>query len=220
MCRSPVFCRRPVAHRLIAGREIPASTRIVTYVSRGFESMRGFDIFMRAARVIAQEYPDVLFVVVGSDRVCYGGDEKHIRHPTFREHVVAGGDYDLSKFLFTGLVPVSTLVDILSISDLHIYLTVPFVLSWSLLNALACGCTVLASNTAPVVEMMVDGENGLLVDFFDVDGLVQRAVEVLRDPTAFRTLGERGAALIGERYALGVTLPRLVGLFDRVVREG
>ena len=175
---------------------------------------------MRAARVIAQEYPDVLFVVVGSDRVCYGGDEKHIRHPTFREHVVAGGDYDLSKFLFTGLVPVSTLVDILSLSDLHIYLTVPFVLSWSLLNALACGCTVLASNTAPVVEMMVDGENGLLVDFFDVDGLVQRAVEVLRDPTAFRTLGERGAALIGERYALGVTLPRLVGLFDRVVREG
>ena len=68
--------------------------------------------------------------------------------------------------------------------------------------------------------MMVDGENGLLVDFFDVDRLARRAVEVLRDPTAFRTLGERGAALIAERYALGVTLPRLVGLFERVVHGG
>ncbi len=212
-----VFCRRPERIRLIAGREIPASTRIVTYVSRGFESMRGFDIFMRAARVIAREYPDVLFVVVGSDRVCYGGDEKHIRHTTFREHVLAGDDYDLSKFLFTGLVPVSTLVDILSLSDLHIYLTVPFVLSWSLMNALACGCTVLASNTAPVVEMIADGENGLLVDFFDVEGLARRAVEVLRDPSAFRVLGERGAALVAERYALASTLPRLLGLFERVV---
>ena len=180
--------------------------------------MRGFDIFMRAARLIARECPDVLFVVVGSDRVCYGGDAKHIRHATFREHVLAGADYDMSKFLFTGVVPVSTLVDILSLSDLHIYLTVPFVLSWSMMDALACGCTVLASNTAPVVEMIAEGENGLLVDFFDVEGLARRAVEVLRDPPAFRLLGERAAELITERYALGVTLPKLLSLFERVVR--
>ncbi len=215
-----VFRRRLGAARVIAGRQIPASTRIVTYVSRGFESMRGFDIFMRAARLVAREYPGVLFVVVGSDRVCYGGDAKHIRHATFREHVLAGDDYDMSKFLFTGTVPVSTLVDILSYSDLHIYLTVPFVLSWSLVDALACGCTVLASNTAPVVEMIADGENGLLVDFFDVEGLARRAVEVLRDPPAFRLLGERAASLVAERYALGVTLPKLLGLFERVVRGG
>jgi len=215
-----VFHRRQQVPRVIAGREIPASTRIVTYVSRGFESMRGFDIFMRAARLIAREYPDVLFIVVGSDRICYGGDAKHIRHGTFREHVLASDDYDLSKFVFTGLVPVSTLVDILSLSDLHVYLTVPFVLSWSLMNALACGCTVLASNTAPVVEMISDGENGLLVVFFDVEGLARRAVDVLRDPSAFRPLGERAATRIAERYALGVTLPSLVDLFERVVQSG
>jgi glycosyltransferase involved in cell wall biosynthesis len=189
----------------------------VTYVSRGFESMRGFDLFMKAARRIYREFPDVLFVVVGSDRICYGGDSKHIRHATFREHVLAQDDYDLSKFAFTGTVPTSTLVDLLSLSDLHIYLTVPFVLSWSLMNALACGCTVLASDTAPVREMIVDGENGLLVDFFDVDGLARRALEVLRDPSAFRTLGERGAAFIEERYSLRVTLPRMVALFERAV---
>ena len=211
-----VFRRRTGIPRVIAGRPVPDSTRIVTYVSRGFESMRGFDIFMRTARLIAREYPDVFFVVVGADRVCYGGDEKHIRHATFREHVLAGDDYDLSRFVFTGLVPVSELVDILSFSDLHIYLTVPFVLSWSLMNALACGCTVLASSTAPVVEMITEGENGLLFDFFDVHGLADRAVEVLRDPRKFRNLGERAAAFIAERYALDVTLPRLLSMFERV----
>ena len=85
-----------------------------------------------------------------------------------------------------------TLVDILSLSDLHVYLTVPFVLSWSLLDALACGCTVLASDTAPVREVIQDGTNGLLADFFDVDGLAEKAVAVLWDPAAYRSLGERG----------------------------
>ncbi len=215
-----VFHRRPGAARLIAGRQIPASNANRDVRQPGFRVDARVRRLHAPARLIAQIYPDVLFVVVGSDRVCYGGDGKHIRHATFREHVLAGGDYDMSKFLFTGMVPVSTLVNILSLSDLHIYLTVPFVLSWSLMDALACGCTVLASSTAPVVEMIADGENGLLVDFFDVEGLAQRAVEVLRDPPAFRPLGERAAALIAERYALGVTLPKLLSLFERVVRGG
>jgi len=213
-----VYRRRQGIPRRIGDRVIPDSTRIVTYVSRGFESMRGFDIFMQAAKRIYESYPDVLFVVVGADRICYGGDEKRIKHKTFREHVLAQDDYDLSKFHFTGVVPVPTLVDIFSLSDLHIYLTVPFVLSWSLMNALACGCTVLASNTAPVREMIVDGENGLLEDFFDVDGLANRAVEVLRDPAAYRHLGERGAEMIEQRYALSVMLPRLVDLFERAAQ--
>ena len=88
-----VYHRRSGMPRQIAGRDVPDSTRIVTYVSRGFESMRGFDIFMRAAKRIYQRDPDVLFVVVGSDRVCYGGDEKFIKHKTFREHVLAQDDY-------------------------------------------------------------------------------------------------------------------------------
>jgi glycosyltransferase involved in cell wall biosynthesis len=117
-----VFRRRADLPRRAGGRVIAPSTRIVTYVSRGFESMRGFDIFMRAAKGIYREFPDVLFIVVGSDRICYGGDQNHIRHPTFREHVLARDDYDLSKFLFTGQVSVDELVNLLSLSDLHIYL--------------------------------------------------------------------------------------------------
>jgi glycosyltransferase involved in cell wall biosynthesis len=215
-----VFRRRPNVPRRVGTLEIPESTRIVTYVSRGFESMRGFDIFMRAARRIYREHADVLFVVVGGDRICYGGDERHIRHRTFKEHVLAQDDYDMNKFVFTGLVPTDTLVDLLSLSDLHIYLTVPFVLSWSLMNALACGCVVLASDTEPVREVIVDGETGLLAGFFDVEAFARRALEVLRAPPAFRELGDRAAAMIEDRYALSVTLPRLVDFFERATSGG
>ena len=164
---------------------------------------------------LPSDIPDVVFVVVGSDRICYGGDEKHIRHKTFREHVLAQDDYDLSKFIFTGMVPTHTLVDLFSLSDLHIYLTVPFVLSWSLLDALACGCTVLASDTAPVREVIADGRNGLLADFFDVESLAEKAVAVLKDPPAYRHLGERSTSMVHERYALDVTLPKLIRWFER-----
>jgi glycosyltransferase involved in cell wall biosynthesis len=215
-----MFHRRANVPRRVGALEISESTRIVTYVSRGFKAMRGFDIFMRAAGRIYREHPDVLFVVVGSDRVCYGGDEKHIRHRTFKDHVLAQDDYDMSKFVFTGLVPTDTLVDLLSLSDLHIYLTVPFVLSWSFMNALACGCVVLASDTEPVREVVVDGETGILAGFFDVDAFARRALEVLRDPTAFRPLGARAAAMIENRYAMAVTLPRLVALFERATSVG
>ncbi len=210
-----LFHRRSNVARRIGEREIAPSTRIVTYVSRGFESLRGFDIFMRAAKRIYEQFPDVIFLVVGSDRICYGGDARHIKHASFREHVLAQDDYDLSKFVFTGTVAPGALVDIFSLSDLHIYLTVPFVLSWSLINALACGCTVLASSTAPVREVVTDGVTGLLADFFDVDGLADRAVAVLRDPAAHRQIGERGVALVHERYALDVTLPRLIQWFEQ-----
>jgi glycosyltransferase involved in cell wall biosynthesis len=209
-----LFHRHPNIPRQVGERIIPPSTRVVTDVSQGFESMRGFDLFMRAAKLIARRHPDVLFVVFGSDRIYYGGDERHIRHKSFREHVLAQDVYDSSKFVFTGTVPPGTLVDLLSLSDLHIYPTVPFVLSWSLINALACGSTVLASDTAPVREVITDGENGLLVDFFDVEGL---AVEVLRDPLAFRHLGRRGVQLVHEHYALDVTLPRHIALFERAM---
>src|SRR6185295_5962215 len=109
------------------------------------------------------------------------------------------------------------LAEVLSLSDLHVYLTVPFVLSWSLLNALACECVVVASDTAPVREVIRDGEEGLLAGFFDVDGLVDRALAVLRDPAGHRPLGRAGRALVAERYDLERTVPKLWELLRRAV---
>jgi glycosyltransferase involved in cell wall biosynthesis len=200
--------------RKIGDRVIPDNVRIVTYVSRGMESIRGFDIFMKAARLLCQRRQDVVFVVVGEDRICYGGDAEFTGCKSFKEYVLARDDYDLSRFIFTGLVPTNTLVQLFAISDLHIYLTVPFVLSWSLMNALACGTTVLASNTPPVREMIRDGHNGLLTDFFDVEALANAANKVLNAPGDYKHLGKAGIDLIRERYSLDVCLPRMLSLYE------
>lgn len=210
-----VWHRREGIPRQIPNQTIGDSTRIVTYVSRGFESMRGFDIFMAVAKKIYTAHPDVIFVCVGQDRVAYGGDTNYIEETSFRDHVLNKDDYDLSRFVFTGLLPPNQLAQLLSISDLHIYLTVPFVLSWSLFNALACGCTVVASDTPPVQELITHDETGLLAPFFDVDALTDHALQVLADPASFRRFGENGQQLIDEKYTLARSLPKMVDLYER-----
>ena len=208
--------RQPPAQRAFGPYTFGPETRIVTYVSRGFESMRGFDIFMRAAKKIYTAYPDVVFLIVGSDRVSYGGDLKFIRDKTFKDFILRQDDFDLKRLLFLGPIKPAELAQVFSLSDLHFYLTVPFVLSWSLLDALACGCTVLASDTAPVREFIRHGETGLLQNFFDVDGFVATALEVLKDPEAYRHLGQAGAQLIREQYSLDVLIPRMTAFYDEV----
>ncbi len=134
----------------------------MTFVSRGLESIRGFDLFMKVADRIARERSDVLFVVVGGEEIHYGWDKLHTGSPSFKQWVLSRGQYDLSRFVFLGRVLPEQLADILRISDLHIYLTAPFVLSWSLLNAMASGCVVLGSDVPPVREVIRPGENGLV----------------------------------------------------------
>ena len=209
-----IWKRNPNVVREIQGRQISPDTKIVTYVSRGFESMRGFDVFMKVAKKICDARKDVVFLCVGSDRVCYGGDLNRIQEQTYREHILKQDNYDLSRFIFTGRVEPHELVDVFSLSYLHIYLTVPFVLSWSLMNSLACGCTVLGSATAPVMEMIKHGENGYVAEFFDVDGLTDLALEVLDDPEKYRKFGQAGAAMIQESYSLEKTLPRMLKLYE------
>jgi glycosyltransferase involved in cell wall biosynthesis len=202
--------------RKVGDRVIPDDVRLVTYVSRGMESMRGFDIFMKAAKLVCDRRQDVIFAVAGQDRVCYGGDERFTGGKSFKDWILSQDHYDLSRFLFLGLVPPRDLARLLAMTDLHIYLTVPFVLSWSLMDALACGATVLASNTAPVREMIENGRNGLLADFFDVEGFARTASEVLDDPAKFKSLGQAGAEMIREKYSLDVCLPKMLNLYQRV----
>jgi glycosyltransferase involved in cell wall biosynthesis len=208
---------QPGLPRRIAGRIVPDDIKIVTYVSRGMESIRGFDIFMKAAKLLCDRRKDVIFVVVGEDRVCYGGDAEFTGGKTFKEWVLARDDYDLSRFIFTGPIPIGALAELFAISDLHIYLTVPFVLSWSLMDALACGVTVLGSDTAPVREMIEPGKNGLLVDFFDIEKMAEVAGQVLDRPRDYKPLGQAGVEMIRERYSLEVCLPRMLALYEDAV---
>ena len=207
--------RRRVGPRRLGNEVLDDDLRVVTYVARGLEAMRGFDVFVQVANRIAAAMPDVVFVVVGAERSVYGNDLRHIRTKTFKEHVLQTERPDLRRFRFLGAIPAAQLVEVLSLSDLHIHLTVPFVLSWSLLNALACECVVLASDVAPVREVIQHDRSGLLAGFSDVEGLAAQAMAVLRDPPAYRRLGAAGRALVEERYGLDRTLPKLERLFAR-----
>lgn len=206
--------------RTIGGQTVGPNTRIVTYCSRGFESMRGFDIFMKSAKRIYTEYPDVLFFIVGTDRIAYGGDDTYIApFKSFKDWTLAQDQYDLSKFVFTGRLAPSELGRLMAASDLHIYLTVPFVLSWSMMDALSCGAVVLASRTAPVQEMIEPGVNGLLADFFDPDDFAAKAVPVLKDPAAFRPLGRAAEERIAQKYSLEAVLPQMLAMYEQAVQK-
>ncbi|HWE39504.1 MAG TPA: glycosyltransferase [Isosphaeraceae bacterium] len=202
--------------RQVAGRSIPEGTRVVTYVARGLESMRGFDLFMRVAGRIARERADVLFVVAGGEGSYYAWDRLHTGSPSFKDWVLSRGDYDPSRFVFLGQVEPERLAEVLALSDLHFYLTVPFCLSWSLFDAMACGAVVLAADVGPVRELVAHGRNGLLAPLFDEDVLVETSLRVLDDPAAFADLGREARRHVEGRYSLDVAIPELAGFFRRV----
>ena len=176
--------------RSLGGRSIPEGTRLVTFVARGLESMRGFDIFLEVAARIARERSDVLFVITGTDQIYYGWDTLHTGGQPFRDWALARTPIDPSRLIFLGHVPPDRLAEVLALSDLHLYLTVPFVLSWSLLNAMSCARVVLGSDVPPVREVIEPGQNGLVEPLFDVDRLTRTALAVLDDPAEYRPLGD------------------------------
>jgi glycosyltransferase involved in cell wall biosynthesis len=208
---------RPAQFR---GLTLDANTRVVTYVARGLESVRGFDIFMRAARRIADEMSDVIFLIAGSERTDYGHELNYLGGKSFKQHVLEQVGYDPGRFHFLGHIPLEELVTLYNLSDVHFYLTVPFVLSWSLMQALASECVVVGSATAPVQEVIDDDVQGLLADFYDVDGLAERALRVLRDPGQYRHLGQAARQRVLERYESRVCHEQLVQFFQSFARPG
>jgi glycosyltransferase involved in cell wall biosynthesis len=215
------FQRRPVPRPTnFRGWNIGPKTRVVTYVSRGLESIRGFDIFMKAAKRIYQTLDDVVFFIAGEERTNYGHELHHLpQGMTFKQWVLAQDQYDHTKFRFLGNIPPPDLVTLYCLSDLHIYLTVPYVLSWSLMQAMATGCTILASATVPVQEVIEPGVNGLLADFYDVDGLAEQALRVLLEPEQYRHLGAAAREHILQKYELKLCTNQLTQLFEDMVGQ-
>jgi glycosyltransferase involved in cell wall biosynthesis len=210
------FYRPGPAPRKIGEKSIPAGTKVVTFVSRGLESIRGFDLFMKLADRIAKVRPDVLFVVAGGEEIHYGWDKLHTGTPSFKQWVLSQQRFDLDRFVFTGRILPERLAEILRISDLHVYLTAPFVLSWSLLDAMASGCVVLASDVPPVCEVIEPGQNGLVEPLFDLDRLTEQALQVLDDPAEFAPLGRAARQTIEERYSLDVCFPPLANFLEQI----
>jgi glycosyltransferase involved in cell wall biosynthesis len=204
-----------------AGLSFRPGDELVSFVARNLEPYRGFHVFLRMLPRLQALRPNAHVVIVGSEGVSYGsapvggGSWKQV---LLRE---LEGQLDLSRIHFVGQVPHPVLHDLFRVAACHVYLTYPFVLSWSLLEAMACGAVVIGSATPPLQEVIRDGENGLLVDFFDGDALAQRIAAVLADPTAHRPLGESARRDVVAGYDLTtVCLPRQLELVDRLALAG
>jgi glycosyltransferase involved in cell wall biosynthesis len=190
---------------------------VVTFVSRNLEPYRGYHIFMRALKKVQKLRPKAHVVIIGADGVSYGRNppEGQTWKKIFLDAVKDG--LDMSRIHFVGRIPYASYLSLLQISMAHIYLTYPFVLSWSMLESMAAGCLVIGSKTAPVEEVIEDGKNGLLVDFFDVDGLADAIVMALRKPGKFNPIRRKARDTIVKNYDLNaVCLPRMLDFFGRV----
>lgn len=196
---------------LPGGRVLHAGDEVLTFVNRNLEPYRGYHIFMRALPAILRARPNAAVVIVGGDEVSYGAAPKDAKG--WKEHFLAEvrGDLDLSRVHFMGKIPYAQFVALMQVSRAHAYLTYPFVLSWSMIEAMAAGCHVVASNTAPVAEAIIDGVNGTLVDFFDVAGWSRALTQALADPGRFAALRAAARRTAIQRYDLRrVCLPRMV----------
>ena len=186
--------------------DLTQAEEIVTYVARGMEPYRGFPQLIETISILQQKRPQCHFVIVGKDRVAYGKNLPDGK--TYKEVMLEKFPLDLSRVHFTDLLPYDEYLQVLQASSVHIYLTRPFVLSWSMLEALATGCLIVASDTAPVTEVIEDGINGLLVNFFDPQQISDRVIEALDNPEKMSTIRTKARETILESYDLANLLPQ------------
>jgi glycosyltransferase involved in cell wall biosynthesis len=201
---------RPSPGLSLPALELPPGTELVTYATRGMEPYRGFPQFMRSVAVLLRRRPGVHVAIAGEDRIAYGN--KLPAGDTWKQRMLAEVDVDPARMHFVGPLPYLQYRDLLRASTVHVYLTIPFVLSWSMLEAMACGCLLVASATPPVEEVVEHGRNGLLVDFFDHEALAAQVLEVLQHPDRYSALRAAARRTIVERYDLGLLLPRQIAL--------
>jgi glycosyltransferase involved in cell wall biosynthesis len=202
------------------GRALHPGDEVLTFVNRNLEPYRGYHIFMRALPEVLAARPDVHVVIVGGDGNSYGsapaegGSWKDVFLAEVRDRL------DLGRVHFVGKLPYGRLVDLFHVTRAHAYLTYPFVLSWSMVEAMAAGALVVGSRTAPVEEVIQDGVTGRLVDFFDVKAWSVALTDALANPDAHQPMRDAARKLVRARYDLrSVCLPRQVELLMRLSRS-
>ncbi len=199
-------------------RHVTKEDEIITFISRNMEPARGFHVFMRALPIIQKARPNARVILVGGNEVSYGAPSKHPNGFRGEMSDEVGHLIDWDRVHFVGKVPYLRLLDIIRISTCHTYLTKPFVLSWSLLESMGLGATIVASDTAPVREAITHGETGLLVDFFDHEALAEQIIDVLADPEKHEHLGPAARQHILENYDFEtVCLPEHIGQMNRLL---
>lgn len=202
----------PNAFLKINQRELNRQTEVITFVNRNLEPYRGYHVFMRTLPEVLKRRPNATILIVGGNDVSYGARPpggKSWKDIFIQEVRPQISEADWRRVYFLGNIPYKEFVHMLQISSVHVYLTYPFVLSWSLLESLSLGCAVVASNTMPLKEVITHEQNGLLVDFFDRQGLANEICRLLENPDLRRSLGRNARSFAQSNYDLNsVCLPR------------
>jgi glycosyltransferase involved in cell wall biosynthesis len=206
-------------YRLPSGELLTAKNEVVTFVARNLEPLRGYHVFMRALPRIMAERPEARILLIGGNGTSYGA--RPSAGTTWQTQFLdeVAGQIDRKRVFFLGHLAYEDYLRALQISSAHVYFSYPFVLSWSLLEAMSTGCVVIASDTAPVREILND-QNGIRVPFFDVDQLAHRVVEALADRNKFLKIRAAARQTILDRYDLTRTcLPALVDFICGDIRD-
>lgn len=201
-----------VAITLNDALELTRDNEVITFVNRNLEPYRGYHIFMRALPNILKRRPNAHVLIVGGDSVSYGAapsNGKKWKDIFWDEVKDQMSHAESSRVHFLGNLPYEYFIPLLQLSRVHVYLTYPFVLSWSLLEAMSVGCAIVASDTQPLKEAIQHDETGRLFDFFDIDGLTNEVCALLEDPDARERLGRNARQFAQKHYDLKtVCLPQ------------
>jgi glycosyltransferase involved in cell wall biosynthesis len=196
---------------------IPANVPLVTYVTRCFEPYRGWPQVAEGLALLMQRHPRANVLLVGSDEVAYGA--KRGDGLSWREWALKQWPMDPNRLHQMPALGYDDYKRVIQRSWVHVYWTVPFILSWSLMEAMASGCCIVASATPPVEEVITSGEQGQLVDFFDPDAMAQQVDHLLHDQKQRQRLGQYARQYILEGgYDLHNALKQQVQLLNQVMR--
>jgi glycosyltransferase involved in cell wall biosynthesis len=181
------------------GRVLTRRDPVVTYVARNLEPYRGYPQFIRALATMQQRHPGLQALIIGGDEVSYGSAPEG--HASWRERMAHEVPLDPARTHHVGRLTHRRYLDALRVGSAHVYLTYPFVLSWSALEAMACGCHLIGSATPPVQEVVEHGRNGWLTDFFDGDALARAVLDALAEPQRHTALRAEARRTVVERYS-------------------
>ena len=196
------------------GRRLNKGNEVVTFVARNLEPLRGYHVFMRSLPEILRKRPNAHVVIIGDDKVSYGASPPPGKtwKRLFADEVAPR--LDASRVHFLGPVPYATYLKALQISSAHVYLTYPFVLSWSLLEAMSAGCVVIGSDTGPLQEV-ITAENGIMSPFFDCQGLATKVCNVLADRRAYEPMRAAARQTALDRYSMHRCIPNLIDFISQ-----
>lgn len=196
--------------------ELGIQDEVLTYGTRGMEAYRGFPQFMEAAEKILKKRPNTHIVIAGDDISCYS---PKLENDTYKSHFMNKLDLDMNRLHFVGMLSFYDYVKLLQISSAHVYSTVPYVLSWSVLNAMATECCIIASNTPPVLEVIKDNYNGLLFDFFNVEQLVEKIEYALDNQDKMQIIRSNARQTIIDNYSLEKIIPQQFNLINGLLNK-